>query len=160
MSILKNLRFDRVCGRAAAAMGVCVGILLLCGAFRDSIAASVIGDIAACVIISLYACAFAYAACNALAEEAAGYGEFVLRSGHIVCASCAAAQAVKLFFLLLPCQGAELAGGVVLIADAAISWIFPMIVVRGRRAAFLASVTDKLGVASGSVFEKKIFGRY
>ena len=160
MSILKNLRFDRVCQKAAAAMGVCVVVLLLCGAFRENIAALVTGDIAACAVISLYACTFAYAACNALAEEAAGYGEFVLRSGHIVCASCAAAQAVKLFFLLLPCRGAELAGWVVLIADAVISWIFPMIVVKGRRAAFLANVKDKPGVTPGSVFEKKIFGRY
>ena len=160
MNILKNLRFDRVCGRATAAMAVCVGVLLLCGAFRENIALLAVGDIAACSVISLYACTFAYAACNALAEEAASYGEFVLRSGHIVCASCAASQAVKLFFLLLPCPGAELVGAVVLIADAAVSWIFPMRVLKGRRAAFSRRFKDKPGLSHGSIIEKKIFGRY
>lgn len=160
MSILKNLKFDRVCGKAAAAMAVCVGVLLLCGAFRENIAVLAVGDIAACSVISLYACTFAYAACNALAEETASYGEFVLRSGHIVCASCAAAQAVKLFFLLLPCPGAELVGGMVILADAAVSWFFPMRVLKRQRAAFSERFKDKPGLSRGSILENKIFGRY
>ena len=143
MSILKNLEFDLVCKKAAAGMGVCVAALILCGAFRDSLAALVIGDIAVCVVISLYACTFAYAACSALSKESANFREFVLRSGHMICAACAAAQVVKLFFLLLPPSDAEFVGGAVLLADAAVSWILPMMVLKNRRAAFLAIHKDK-----------------
>ena len=140
MNILKNLEFDKTCGKAAAAMGVCVAVLVLCGAFRDNTAAIVTGDIAACTVISLYACTVTYALCNALARDVGSFGEFVLRSGHIFCASCAAAQAAKLFFLLLPCPGAEFIGGVVLISDAAVSWVFPMLVLKDRRAEFYSLI--------------------
>lgn len=157
MHILKNLEFDRTCKKAAAAIGVCVVVLILCGAFRDNAAALVTGDIAACAVVSLYACMFVYAACNALAKEVSGYWEFVLRSGHIICASCAAAQAVKLFFLLL-CPGVELAGGVILIADAAVSWIFPMMVLKGRRIAFLERFEED--TTQSTIIDKKIFGPY
>ena len=160
MGILKKLKFDSVCKKASAAMGVCVAALILCGLFRDSFTAAVIGDIAACAVISLYACTFDYAAYNALSTEAGSYGEFVLRSGHIFCGSCAAAQAAKLFFLLLPRSGAELVGGCVLLADAAVSWIFPMMVLKGRRAAFLERFMDKPLSQMGSMHEKKIFARY
>lgn len=146
MHILKELEFDAECRKAAAAMGVCVAVLILCGALRDFIIAEVIGDIAACCVISLYASTFAYAVCNALSAEVGSYGEFVLKSGHIFCVSCAAAQAVKLFFLLLPCPGTELISGVVLIADTAVFWILPMKVLKGRRAVFLTQFRDKFFV--------------
>ena len=148
MSVLKNLEFDRVCKKSFFAMLVCVVTLFVCGAFRENLAVLVIGDITACVVISLYACTFAYAVCGALLKEAKSYGEFVLRSGHIFCGSCAIAQAVKLFFLLMPCPEAELAGVMVVIADTSVSWVFPMMVLKNRRAAFLASNKDKPNISA------------
>lgn len=160
MNILKHLEVDSVCKKAFAAMGVCVIVLILCGALRDSLAAIVIGDIAACVVISLYACTVAYMLCNALAEEAGSYGEFVLRSGHILCAACAAAQVVKLFFLLTPRPGAELVGGCVLLADAAVSWIPPMMMLKGQNAIFSEHSKDKPSAQNDLILEKKISERY
>ena len=151
MSVIKNLKFDPVCRRAAAAMAVCVAALILCGMFSDNVIALVIGDIAACVVISLYTCAFAYAVCSALSDEVGGCGEYVLRSGHVFCVSCAAAQAVKLFFLLTQQSGAGLVGCVILIADAAVSWILPMMTLKNCRAAFLASFKDRTVMAANDL---------
>lgn len=139
MRFLINIRFDAACKKAAAAMLVCVAVLIVCGALRyretlpqpGRLLAAAFGDVAACAVITLYACTFAYAASNALSEEVGSFGEFVMRSGHIFCASGAAAQVIKLIFLL-PCSGTELIGGAVLIADAAVSWIFLMKVFKNR----------------------------
>ena len=137
MRILINIKFDAACKKAAAAMLAGAAVLIICGALRDNedlpqmtrLLAAAIGDAAACAVITLYASTFAYAASNALSEEVGSFGEFVMRSGHIFCVSVAAAQVVKLIFLL-PCT--ELIGWAVLIADAAVSWIFPMKVLKNR----------------------------
>lgn len=139
MRILRNIKFDEACKKAAVAMLAGIALLIFCGALRDNNAlpqsarllAAALGSADACAVITLYACTFAYAVSNALAEEVGSFGEFVMRSGHIFCASGAAAQVIKLIFLL-PCSGTELIGWVVLIADAAVSWIFPMKVLKNR----------------------------
>lgn len=146
MRVLRDIRFDAACRRAAAAIGVCLAALLLCGVLRDrgdlprgaEILTAAVGDVLACTVITLYASTFAYAASNAISEKACSFREFVLISENYFCASCVAAEIAKLIFLLLPCSGAELVGGVVLIADAAVSWIVPLKVMENRRAAFLA----------------------
>lgn len=152
MRVLRDIRFDAVCRRAAAVMGGLLAVLILCGVLRDRGAGYVelltaVGDTAACAVISLYAGTFAYAAVNALADKVNGYREFVLISEHYFCASCVAAQVAKLIFLLLPCSGAELVGSVVLIADAAVSWILPLKIMEERRAAFISGTLNKTIVA-------------
>lgn len=143
MRILRDLEFDKACGRSAAAMLFCVAVLVVCGSVRDlggsaGIFASWAGDIAACAVISLYECTFAYSAANAVSKNVGGYAEFVQKSGRVFFVTGAVSRAVKLFFLLLPCAGgSEFVGGMVLIIDAAISWTFPMKILENRRAAFL-----------------------
>ncbi len=140
MRLLRNIKFDAVCKKAAAAMLAGVAVLILCGALRDNEAlpqsvrliAAALGSIDTCAVITLYACTFAYAASNALSEEVDSFGEFVMRSGHIFCVSGAAAQVVKLIFLLPWSGTTELIRWAVLIADAAVSWIFPMKVLKNR----------------------------
>lgn len=144
MRILKDLEFDKVCGRSAAVMLFCAAVLIVCGAVRDmggtaGIFASAAGDIAACVVISLYECTFAYAASNAASKNVGDYAEFVQKSGRVFFISGAVSRVVKLFFLLLPCSG--IIGGVVLIIDASVSWIIPMKILERRRAAFLVQTT-------------------
>lgn len=139
MRFLINIRFDAVCKKAAAAMLVCVAVLIVCGSLRyretlpqpGRLFAAAFGDVAACAVITLYACTFAYAASNTLSDAVGSFGEFVMRSGHIFCASGAAAQVTKLIFML-PCFGTELIEGTVLIADAAVSWIFLIKVFKNR----------------------------
>ncbi len=156
MRILRDLEFDKVCVRSAAAMLFCAAVLIVCGAARDpggsaGIFALAAGDIAACVVISLYECTFAYAAANAVLTNAGnvgGYAEFVKKSGRVFFVTGAVSRVVKLFFLMLPCSGgSEFVSGAVLIIDASVSWIIPMKILENRRAAFL--VEEKR--TSGSV---------
>ncbi len=150
MRILRDMEFDKVCGRSAAAMLFCAAVLIVCGTVRDlggsaGIFASAAGDIAACAVISLYECTFAYAAANAVSKNVGnvgGYAEFVQKSGRVFFVTGAISRVVKLFFLLLPCSGgSEFVGGAVLIIDASVSWIIPMKILENRRAAFLIQKT-------------------
>lgn len=147
MRILRDLEFDKVCGRSAAAMLFCAAVLIICGAVRDlggsaGIFASAAGDIAACAVISLYECTFAYAAANAVSKNVGGYAEFTQKSGRVFFVTGAVSRVVKLFFLMLPCSGgSEFVGGAVLIIDASVSWIIPMKILENRRAAFLIQKT-------------------
>lgn len=148
MRILRDLEFDKACGRSAAAMLFCVAVLTVCGAVRGlggsaAVFAAAAGDIAACAVISLYECTFAYAAANAVSKNVGGYAEFVQKSGRVFFVTGAVSRSVKLIFLLLPCSG--IIGGAVLVVDAAFSWIIPMKILENRRAAFLvkkAKVSD------------------
>lgn len=149
--ILKNIEFDAACKKSAAAMLAGAAALFLCGALRDNEAlphtvrllSAVFGCAAACVVITLYACTFAYAVSNALSKEVSSLREFVMRSGYVFCVSAAAAQVVKLIFLL-PCSGTAPIVGAVLIADAAVSWIFPMKVLKKRvKTGNVQLITDK-----------------
>ncbi len=153
MRILKDLEFDKVCGRTAAAMLFCAAVLIVCGTVRDmggtaEIFASAAGDIAACAVISMYECTFAYAAANAVSRNVGDYAEFVWKSGRVFIVSGAVSRTVKLFFLMLPCSGgSEFVGGAVLIIDASVSWIIPMKILENRRAAFLVEKAQTSGSA-------------
>lgn len=129
MNILKGSEPYGVYGKLAAAISVCVLVLVLCGAAGGAgsgILVTVLGEISACAALSLYAGLAVYAMGMEPPGDGLGYAEFIRRGGLAFAAVCATAQAVKLFFLLLPCAGGELVTRVVIIADALTSWIIPV----------------------------------
>lgn len=162
MEILKKLEFDGACKRYAAVITFCIAVLGVCGALRGStlfgVPVAVFGNIAACAALTLYESILIRAFGKALGKTAEEREVYVRRSGRIFAAVCIAAQAVKLFFLLLPCPEGEIIPRVVLIADALTWWIMPMKISEKSRGEFFArsrreellSRADIFGVYSGS----------
>lgn len=140
MDILKKLEIDGVCRKYAAAITLCAALLGMCGAARDAalfgVPAEVFGDIAACAALTLYASMLVCAFGKALLETAESYSELIRLGGRISAAVCVTAQAVKLFFLLLPSPEGAAIPHTVLIADTLTWWILPMKHLEESRAAW------------------------
>lgn len=110
MRILQNLEIDKICKRLTVWIGVCAITLIICG-LSGGFAGEILGNAAACVIISLYADMLTYALCKAGANP------------QLITPIITAVSTATKVLLLLPNAGTLAI--TVLGTESSISWIIP-----------------------------------
>lgn len=110
MRILQNLEIDKACKHLTVWIGVCAITLIICG-LSEGVMAELLGNAAACVIISLYADMLTHALCRAGANP------------RLITPIITAVSTTAKVILLLPNAGTLAIA--ILAAESSISWIIP-----------------------------------